>query len=65
MKRIVPRRLASAIQRSAVSSKSTALVRSSVERTAREMSETMTMAPMKKAAILMPSGRSMTLATVV
>ena len=41
------------------------LMRSSVERIARESSETSTMATMKNDAILMPSGRSTMLATVV
>ena len=55
----------SSTNRCAASSSSHAVMRSSVERMARESSDTNTMATMKKDAILMPSGRSMMLATVV
>ena len=56
---------ASAIRRRAVSSTSTSVARSSVERQTRETSEVTTIAPMKSEAILTPSGRSKTLTMVV
>ena len=49
----------------AVSSSTTFSTRSSVVRQTREISEVKTIAPMKNEAILMPSGCSMTLTTVV
>jgi hypothetical protein len=49
----------------AVSSSRTSVTRNSVARVTRETSEVARIAAMKNEAILTPSGRSMTLATVV
>ncbi len=61
----LPRSMSSSMKSRAVSSSSTCSTRSSVVRQTREMSEVKMMAPMKNEAILMPSGCSMTLTTVV
>ena len=56
---------ASSMNRRAASSSSIRSTRSSSVRQSRETSETATIAAMKKPAIFTPSGRSMTLTTVV
>jgi hypothetical protein len=65
MMRSSPRAAASSTKRRAVPSRSTSVTRSSVARVTREISEVTRIAAMKNEAILTPSGRSMTFATVV
>ena len=59
------RRAQSRMKTRLVASKSTALVRSSKARSSREATDTPMIAAMKQAPIFTPSGRSMTLPTVV